>query len=130
MNNIYIWLILGVISIIFGICSRIAVHRGKGLFFWFFEVWRDSVSYFLAAIIGYFFVAIRWPHISQSGNLSISDFALIIIFLFGILGWWPYVVKNITEGIEKIIGAVIKKIDPPIGGFFAIIKLWVNYGLT
>jgi hypothetical protein len=109
MNNIYIWLILGAASVIFGIFSRIAAHNEKSKSWWFFEVWRDFVSYFITGVIGYFLVAIRWPNIEKSGNLSVSDFVLCLAFFVGVLGWWPYFVKNITEGINAIIERILRK---------------------
>ncbi len=125
MNNVYIWLILLVVSAIFGFFSRIAAYkikvnkeiRGKikklefesGSAFWFFEVWRDFVSYFITGAIGYFIVAIRWPEIAQSNELSVKDFVLCLAFFIGVLGWWPYFIKNITEGINAIIGRILKK---------------------
>lgn len=108
MNNVTIWIILGIVSVIFGITSRINVHKNKKGLFWFFEVWRDTVSYFIAAIIGYFFIDVRWAYIRQSGILSTSDFILFLVFIFSILGWWPYVVKNATDGIAKIASRIIR----------------------
>lgn len=114
MNNIIIWIILGCVSIIFGIFDRISVSKDpvfkdKSIVFWFFEGWRSSVSYFIAAIIGYFFVAIRWPVIVQSGSLSTSDFVLCLAFFIGVLGWWPYFIKNTTEGINAILAKILNK---------------------
>ena len=110
MNNFFIWIILGIVSIVLGILTSIAVvHKDNRKLYWFFEVWTNSLEYFFAAIIAYFFVDIRGLQIIQSGELSISDFALATIFTFAVIGWWPYVVKNITEGISKIVGTVIKR---------------------
>jgi H+/Cl- antiporter ClcA len=109
MNNIYIWLILGAVSVIFAIFSRIAAHKERSKSWWFFEVWRDFVNYFITGVIGYFFVAIRWPNIEKSGNLSVSDFFLCFAFFIGALGWWPYVFKNITEKIDAIFERALKK---------------------
>jgi len=109
MNNIYIWLILGVASIIFGILSRIAAYHVKSKVWWFFEVWRDVVSYFITGVIGYFLVAIRWPKITESGNLSVGDFVLCLVFFMGVLGWLPIFIKNVTEGINAIIERIIGK---------------------
>ena len=109
MNNITIWLILVFVSIVFGISNRIAAHNENGNCWWFFEVWRDFVNYFISFLIGYFLVVIRWPYIAQSGNLSGSDFLLGLIFFVGILGWWPYFIKNVTEGIDAIITKILDK---------------------
>jgi len=107
MNNIVIWLILGVVSLIFGIFSRIAAYNKKGKSWWFFEWWRDFISYFITSVIGYFFVAIRLPNITESGNLSTNDFILCLAFLAGALGWWPYFIKNITQGINVIFEKIL-----------------------
>ena len=114
MNNITVWLILGVASIIFGIFDRIVAlknqaFKDESVIFWFFEVWRSSVSYFITGVIGYFLVAIRWPDIVQSGSLSVGDFVLCLTFFIGVLGWWPYFIKNITEGINAIIAKLLNK---------------------
>jgi len=109
MNNIVIWTILGVVSVIFGIFSRIAAHHNKSKPWWFFEWWRDFVNYFITTAIGYFFISVRYPKITESGNLSTSDFFLLVAFLVGALGWWPYFIKNVTEGINTILSKVLDK---------------------
>lgn len=109
MNNIYVWLILVVVSVIFSIYNRIAVFNEKSIIWWLFEVWRDFVSFFMTGVIGYFLVAIRWPIIEESGNLSVSDYILFMAFFIGVLGWWPYIIKNISEGIGDILGKILKK---------------------
>jgi hypothetical protein len=109
MNNIVIWLTIGTISLLFGIFSRIAAHNAKSKPWWFFEWWRDFVNYFITGTIAYFVVAVRWPKISQSGNLSVNDFVLLLAFFIGALGWWPYFIKNITEGINAIVGRILNK---------------------
>ena len=108
MNNIYIWLILGAASVLLGIFSRMAAYHEKSKSWWFFEIWRDVVSYFITGVIAYFFLAIRWPKIAESGNLFVSDFILFFAFFIGVLGWWPYFIKNITEGINAIIAKLLK----------------------
>jgi hypothetical protein len=72
-------------------------------------VWRDAISYFITGIIGYFIVTIGWPNIAKSGNLSVSDFVLCLAFFIGVLGWWPYFIKNITEGINAILTRILIK---------------------
>jgi hypothetical protein len=109
MNNIGIWILLIIVSLVFGILTKIDIDSSsKRPIHWFFETWRHFVGYLLASIIGYFFIDVRWPYIHQSGELTTNDFLLFIAFLFAVFGWWPYVVKNITEGIEKILAKIIK----------------------
>ncbi len=102
-------IVIGIISVLFGVGSRIAVYKPKGEIYYFFEIWRDAVCYFITVIIGYFFLIIRWPNVKSDGILSTSDFILGIVFLLGILGWLPYLAKNITQGIDVIISKVLKK---------------------
>jgi len=109
MDNIVVWIILGVVSSIIGIFSRIAAHNEKSKPWWFFEWWRDFASYFITGVIGYFLVAIRWPIIAKSGNLSVSDFILGLFFLIGVLGWLPYFIKNITEGVHIILSRILER---------------------
>ena len=111
MDNVTI-IVIGIISVLFGVGNRIAVHGThgtKGKIYYFFEIWRDAVCYFITAIIVYFFLTIRLPNVKSEGILSTSDFILGIVFLLGILGWLPYFAKNITEGINVIISKVLKK---------------------
>jgi len=109
MNNIIVWLIILVVSIVFGVFSRIAVYNKKSKTWWFFDGWRDCVSYFMTGIIGYFLIAIRWPEISESGDLSSGDFILFLAFFIGVLGWWPYLIKNVIERMDDIVKKILKK---------------------
>lgn len=111
MNNITIWIILGGASVIFGLLDRISLRQLKkkdNIALWFFETWRCSVGYFITGIIGYFLIAIRWPNIAQSGDLSVSDFILCLVFVIGILGWIPYFIKSTNDGIKSIADKLIK----------------------
>lgn len=120
MNNICVWISIGVVSILFGFFSRVAAYKIKlnkttwekvkkwafenGVSYWLFEAWRDSMCYFITGVTAYFMVAIRGPVLLRSdGVLSISDFVLFLIFSVGVLGWLPYLIKNITEGINTIV---------------------------
>ncbi len=109
MDNINVWLVILLVSIIFGIFDRYAAYNEKGKSWWFFEWWRLFVNYFITGAIGYFLVVIRWPKITELNNLSINDFVLCLAFFIGVLGWWPYFIKNITEGINTIIERFLKK---------------------
>ncbi|MFA6588662.1 MAG: hypothetical protein WCT08_06410 [Patescibacteria group bacterium] len=116
MNNIFVWIILCAVSLILGILSYVAAYRrGVGdiknhpKIFRFFEIYRHFVGYFFSAVIGYYFIKVRWPYIHQTAVLSLGDFILGIAFLFGVLGWWPYLIKNITEGVEAIINKRLGK---------------------
>lgn len=109
MSNTIILIVILITSALLAVLSRIAAYNNNSKIFYLLEIWRDMVCYFVAAAIGYFFLAIRLPHINNDGVLSTSDFVLGITFLMGILGWLPYFVKNITEGIQVIISKVLNK---------------------
>lgn len=108
MNNIIIWIIIAVISVLFGILECVAIHNQKGRIFILLEVWRHSVGYFIAFAIGYFFVSVRWSHMSSDGIFSWSDFVLGAVFLISITGWLGYFIKNMTAGINAIISRFLK----------------------
>jgi hypothetical protein len=109
MNNINIWLVLGLASAAFAIISIKADCNKEDKSGYFLEAWRRFASYFITAIIGYFIITIRWPEIEKSKNLTVNDFVLCLAFLIGILGWLPYFVKNLTEGIKVIIERFLRK---------------------
>lgn len=112
MNNLIVWISLSVVSIFFGILHYKAKYYQDidkhNSYFKFLEFWRSSINYFITLVIVYYFISIRWPHVSQGNNLSIEDFTLGIFFLIGVFGWLPYFIKNITEGINAIIAKVLK----------------------
>lgn len=113
MENIYIWLIIILTSIFFGIVSYTAGNYNstnqKNLCFKFLEVWRHCVNYLITGIIVYYFVSVRWSSVSGGANLLISDFILVFIFFIGIFGWLPYFIKYITEGIAIIFQKIFNK---------------------
>ena len=76
----------------------------------FFEVWNYFISFFIAGLIGYYFVVVRWKSILINGTVYTSDFILFFIFSAGILRWYPYMIKNFTEGLSKIVIKTIEKI--------------------
>jgi hypothetical protein len=106
MNNYFIWLIIGIACVVFGILDHISAMNEKGKIRSILDVWRHTVNYMITAILGYFLVVIRWPLITQNADLSISDFVVGLAFLIGVFGWWPYVIKNFTEGIDTIISKI------------------------
>ena len=114
MDNVLIWIIIVVISIVLGSVQQMSLDKTmdgkkKGFCFQLFELWRHFISFIFTGVIGYFFLEFRWSQIiSAKGVLSTSDVFLGIVFLMGILGWIPYFIKNITMGINAIISRFFK----------------------
>ena len=113
MENINVWLVILGVSLAWGL-----LHHKAGYYadmnkhneaFKFLEFWRCCLNYFIALVVAYYFVSIRWGYINQGGNLYIGDFILGTIFLIGIFGWLPYFIKNITEGITAIFTKLFTK---------------------
>lgn len=75
----------------------------------FFEVWNYVANFFLGSLIGYYFILVRWPPLSKGGNLNIYDVIIFFIFSMCFLRWYPYLIKNFTEGINAIISRVLSK---------------------
>lgn len=75
----------------------------------FAEIWNDFVNFFLAGLIGYYFVLVRLPRLLNGEILNLSDFVLFVIFTLGLFGHLCVVSKNITDGIEAILKRVLEK---------------------
>lgn len=75
----------------------------------FAEIWNDSVNFFIAGLVGYYFVLVRLPLLLKGEALGFSDFVLFIIFILGLFGHLCVMSLNITKGIEAIISRVLER---------------------
>lgn len=75
----------------------------------FAEIWNDFINFFIAGLIGYYFVIIRWPILLKGERLDLSDFVLFIFFILGLFGHLCVMSLNITKGIEAIISRVLER---------------------
>ncbi len=111
MNDLIVWLGIFIFSIIFGFLSHKAKYNKEidkeNNFYKFLEFYRHFVNYLLAFIIAYYFISYRFIYIVKGDNFTISDIILGIVFIIGVLGWLPYFVKNITEGISVIFKKIL-----------------------
>jgi hypothetical protein len=120
--NILIILIIIAASLILGLIKYKQIYygyndekneinlKGKAPWQWrFSEFWNFFVSFLLGGFLGYYFISFRWPVISDIKTLQTIDFVLMIIFMMCITGWFPYFIKNITEGITTIVKRIIEK---------------------
>lgn len=114
MDDITTWLIIFGSSLVWGL-----LHYKAGYYadinkhnksFKFLEFWRSFLGYFIALLIAYYFVSIRWNYINLGGNLDTGDFVLGLIFLIAVFGWLPYLIKRVTEGAVGISDVIDKKI--------------------
>ncbi len=121
MDNIIIWVIIILGSFIMGFLQ----HKGhvlydvevnqykdkykKAIFAWkFIELWNSCISYFIGGVIIYYFVAVRWQVLSSGASMNIVDFILWLSVIMSFLGYLPYFLKNITEGINNILTKALK----------------------
>lgn len=109
MNNLSIWLVVVIVSIVFGVLDQISATNEKSRTRRVLDIWRHTVNYFFTAVLIYFFLVVRWPIISQNAELTVSDFVVGLAIIIGVFGWWPYVIKNFTEGINAIISRALDK---------------------
>lgn len=107
MENI--WLVIILLCIVFGIMDHRSVINEKGRARAFLDIWRHTVNYIITAVLIYYIYIVRWPLIQTGGGLATGDFIIGISIIIGIFGWWPYIVKNFTEGIDTIVTRVFKK---------------------
>jgi len=75
----------------------------------FNEIWNPFINFLLGGLIGYYFISVRWIAISSGEILKTADFILIFIFVMCLTGWFPHLIKNITEGINAILKRVLEK---------------------
>ena len=94
------WIIL-VISIILGVFARYAIYHPKGIVNIIFDVSRHAINYFIALGIGYYFI-VRWDKIKVAGLIT-TDLILGLIFIFAVFGWLPYLCRDITNSIDRVV---------------------------
>jgi len=117
--NLLIFIVIFIVAFLLSRSHYLAVESSsendqnsvsKPAFIWvFMEIFRLFVNYFLGLLIGYYFILVRWNPIIKGDKLLFSDFILLVIFLMCIMGWMPYFLKNITEGIDTIIKRILKE---------------------
>ena len=66
------------------------------------DLWRRFLGYLVTVCIIYYFFWIRVPSLLAINEWNASDLVLGILLLFGIFGWLPDVVKNVSNGVSKI----------------------------
>jgi|GEM_PF-1510595 len=74
----------------------------------FNEIWNPFINFLLGGLIGYYFISIRWSSISNGEILNTADFILIFIFIMCLTGWFPHLLKNITEGVNAILKRILE----------------------
>ena len=75
----------------------------------FNEIWNHFISFLLGGLIGCYFILVRWNAISSGEILKTADFILIFIFVMCLTGWFPHLIKNITEGVNAILKRVLER---------------------
>jgi hypothetical protein len=104
MNNLFVWVLLFLISIILGYLTykEASPKNNNGRIFAFMNIFRHTVGYFIGSIIGYYFVQVRYNGIIKGGNLTIGDLILGLIFIISITGWLPFYVKSTHDKIASL----------------------------
>ena len=62
----------------------------------------------ISGIILYYFINVRWGKILLESSASFNDFLLLLFLLISLTGLMPYLLTNITEGINAILKKVLK----------------------
>lgn len=112
MNNVAIIVIIFFVSLALGLIkygSISSAYKNKPWQLKFIEIWNDFMNFFIAGLIGYYFILIRWPLVLEGEVLNTSDFILFIIFMIGVFGHLCVMSKNITEGVETILKRVLER---------------------
>lgn len=110
MSDLIIVGILFIISLFLGFIKYSSLANAYKNSPWqlkFIELWNDFVNFFIAGLIGYYFILVRVPLLLEGRDLNTSDFVLFIIFMLGLFGHLCVMSKNITEGIQAILKRVL-----------------------
>lgn len=111
MNNLIIWIIIGVWSVALSLIKYYSANvreKEKSKIFIFNEIWNHLIAIFIGGSIIYYLIAIRYPRIIVEGEGNTMDLILLLVLVTCLLGWTPYFIKNITEGINAIIVKALK----------------------
>lgn len=112
MSHYLILVILFFISLILGFIKYGSLANEYKASSWqlkFIEFWNDFTNFFITALIGFYFVTVRLPILSKTGDLVTADFALFIMFILGIFGHLCVMSKNITEGVNAILKKILER---------------------
>jgi hypothetical protein len=120
MNSLFIVGIIFILSLVVSV-----IHFGSSCFYdsdedreklhvnapwqWkFAEIWNRFIGFSLGGLSVYYFISIRWNPIFRGESLNLFDFVVLIIIGICLLGWLPYFIKNITEGITAILNRILR----------------------
>ncbi|HBE89979.1 MAG: hypothetical protein A3E37_01970 [Candidatus Andersenbacteria bacterium RIFCSPHIGHO2_12_FULL_46_9] len=111
MKEIVVLGIIFLASLCLGIIKYQTVLK-EGEWKWqrkFAEGWNNFVNFFIAGLVGYYFMLVRWPLLAKGANIETSDFLLFAILTMGVFGHLNVLSYNITKGVEAILDRVLKK---------------------
>lgn len=116
MSTPLMWLVATAISIFVGIVFyRVLVIyspvtgideklRKAALGWRIYQVWNHTICFFVGGVgVFLYFIKVRSKQISMNGNLSLSDFVLVLMFLVSVMGLLPYLLTNLTKGIAELL---------------------------
>lgn len=77
-------------------------------FSWKFnQVWSHFVPLVVSGVMLYYLVEVRWDKIVLESTPSFADFVLVFFFLISVTGLMPYLLRNITEGINAVLKRIL-----------------------
>lgn len=112
MFNLIVLALVVIASLVLGLIkygSLADQYKGKPWQLKFNEIWNDFVNFFIAGLVGYFFVLARLPLLLKGEQLNFSDFGLLVVFMLGLFGHLCVMSKNITDGITAIFKRVLER---------------------
>lgn len=74
----------------------------------FVEFWNCFINFFIAGLIAYYFLTIKWPQLANGANFTLGDSLLLVFLLLGLFGHLNVFSFNITRGIEAIVDKYFK----------------------
>lgn len=106
-------LTIAFISILLGYIKYRSIafqYKDKSCELKFIELWNNVINFFIAGLIGYYFVTVRWFFLKEGSTISVGDILLLLVFILGIFGHLCVMSHNLTESIKDIVQKYIGKL--------------------
>lgn len=105
-----VWGVAFLASLILGTLTYIEAHLTdkRGWVYGFMNIFRHTVGYFIALVIVYYFIQIRWNEVTHGGTPTVSDLMLLLIFIVSVMGWLPFYVKSTHDKMNSLAGRIFK----------------------
>ncbi len=104
MNDSFIWLIILGASLMLGMLKYEAAQKEGTTVHKINERLNHFAGFLIGGSVLYYLISVRIPLLVLGDEASFIDLLLLLIVSTCVFGWFPYLIKNLTVGIDKIFG--------------------------